>query len=216
MLQAQYLAPYAVQSRASLITGGQQQSYKVESTDCFRMAMNLDRHAWRDTVRVQDSVQKVQDTVTNKYGDLRNDLPEYNKKYPVWSVVLKVTGSNLFTFLTDRYILNYDFSRVGFNSWKHNIQTGWEWDTDRFGMNFIVHPYSGSAFFNAARSSGYDFWESVPFAFLGSLEWEYFGENTLPSYNDIINTPVNGIFLGEAIYRIGSDILDDQTTSIRQ
>lgn len=56
------------------------------------------------------------------------------------------------------------------------------------------------------------FYESVPFAFLGSLEWEYFGENTLPSYNDIINTPVNGIFLEEIFYQLGSNILDDQTT----
>jgi hypothetical protein len=154
----------------------------------------------------------LKDTVTNKYGDLRNDLPEFNKKYPLWSVALKATGANLFTFAVDRYFFNYDFSRVGFNSWKHNMQTGWEWDTDRFGMNFIIHPYSGSAFFNAARSSGYNFWESAPFAVLGSLEWEYFGENTLPSYNDVINTPVNGVFLGEVLYRVGSNILDDQTT----
>jgi len=83
-------------------------------------------------------------------------------------------------------------------------------------MNFIVHPYSGSAFFNAARSSGYDFWGSAPFAALGSLEWEYFGENTLPSYNDIINTTVDGVFLGEVTYRVGSNILDDQSTGIER
>jgi hypothetical protein len=81
-------------------------------------------------------------------------------------------------------------------------------------MNFIVHPYSGSTFFNAARSSGYNYWESAPFAALGSLEWEYFGENTLPAYNDVINTTVNGIFIGEVFYRIGSDILDDRTTGL--
>jgi hypothetical protein len=79
-------------------------------------------------------------------------------------------------------------------------------------MNYFFHPYSGGMYFNAARANGYSFFESVPFAFLGSLEWEYFGENTLPSYNDLINTPVNGIFLGEIFYRLGSDILDDQTT----
>lgn len=42
--------------------------------------------------------------------------------------------------------------------------------------------------------------------------WEYFGENTRPSYNDIINTPINGSFLGEILYRISSNILDDRTT----
>jgi hypothetical protein len=201
LLQAQYLAKPGKQSISSLIIGERQQLYKMDSRDYSYLDLNLARHS-------------LEDTVYNKYGDLRNDKPEFNTQYPWWTVVLKVTGANVFTFAVDRYLLNYDFSRVGFNSWKHNIQTGWEWDVDRFGMNFIVHPYSGSAFFNAARSSGYNFWESAPFAVLGSLEWEYFGENTLPAYNDVINTPVNGIFLGEVFYRIGSNILDDQTSGM--
>jgi hypothetical protein len=226
-LQAQFLSTLDKQPISSLIIGERQQVSKMDFTDYSRLDLALRRDPWQDpvrakdslktvqdTVRAQDSVKKVQDTVTNKYGDLRNDLPEFNKKYPLWTVVLKVTGSNLFTFAIDRYLFNYDFSRVGFNSWKHNMETGWEWDTDRFGMNFIVHPYSGASYFNAARSSGYNFWESAPFTVLGSLEWEYFGETTLPSYNDVINTSINGIFLGETIYRIGSDILDDQTTGL--
>lgn len=194
----------------------QQQLYKMDAREFSHLNLNPAQHPWQDTVRAQDSVKKVEDTVTNKYGNLKNDLPDFNKKYPLWTVFLKVTGANVSTFLIDRYIFDYDFSRIGFNTWKHNIKTGWEWDVDRFGMNFIVHPYSGAGYFNAARSSGYDFWESAPFAAFGSLEWEYFGENTLPSYNDLINTTVNGIFLGETIYRIGSDILNDQTTGLNR
>jgi hypothetical protein len=148
----------------------------------------------------------------NMYGDLRNDNPLYNPKASIGITALRVTMTNVTTLFIDRYILKYDYSRVGFNSWKHNIQTGWEWDRDRFGMNYFLHPFSGGMYFNAARSNGYSYFESVPFAFLGSLEWEYFGENTLPSYNDFINTPVNGAFLGEILYRIGSTILDDQAT----
>ena len=199
LLRAQYLVKLDTLYMSNLKIGTQQQLYKVDSRSYSYLGLNTAKHS-------------LEDTVHNKYGDLRNDKEEFNKQYPLWTVALKVTGANIFTFLVDRYFFNYDFSRVGFNSWNHNIQTGWEWDQDRFGMNFIVHPYSGSAFFNAARSSGYNFWESAPFAALGSLEWEYFGENTLPSYNDIINTTVNGIFIGEVFYRIGSDILDDQTT----
>lgn len=148
----------------------------------------------------------------NMYGDLLNDDPLYNKKSSIAMVALRVTLSNLSTFLIDRYIFNYDFSRVGFNSWKYNMQKGWEWDLDRFGMNYFFHPFSGGMYFNAARANGYSFFESVPFAFLGSLEWEYFGENTRPSYNDFINTPITGSFLGEIFYRIGSNFLDDQST----
>jgi hypothetical protein len=148
----------------------------------------------------------------NMYGDLRNDNPLYNPKSSITMVALRVTLANLATLLIDRYGFNYEFSRVGFNSWKSNIKKGWEWDLDRFGMNYFFHPFSGGMYFNAARANGYTFFESVPFAFLGSLEWEYFGENTQPSYNDFINTPINGTFLGEMFYRLGSNILDDQTT----
>ena len=201
LLQAQYLAKLDTLSTSNLKTSTQQQLYKVDSRSYSYLGLNTAKRS-------------LEDTVHNKYGDLRNDKVEFNKQYPLWTVALKVTGMNIATFAIDRYIFNYDFSRVGFNSWNHNIKTGWEWDQDRFGMNFIVHPYSGNAYFNAARSSGYNFWESAPFATLGSLEWEYFGENTLPSYNDIINTTVNGIFIGEVFYRIGSDILDDRTMGL--
>jgi hypothetical protein len=204
ILQAQYRENHETQTQSNLNVGEQQQIYKVDSRSYSTLGLNLARHSAGDTVTY------------NKYGDLRNDDTELNRTYPSLIAALKVTGANVFTFAIDRYLLNYDFSRVGFNSWSHNIQTGWEWDQDRFGMNFIVHPYSGSAFFNAARSSGYDFWGSAPFAALGSLEWEYFGENTLPSYNDIINTTIDGIFLGEVTYRVGSNILDDQTTGIER
>ena len=36
-------------------------------------------------------------------------------------------------------------------------------------------------------------------------------ENTRPSYNDLINTTVSGVFLGEVIYRLSSNVLDDRT-----
>ncbi|MFA6235022.1 MAG: DUF3943 domain-containing protein, partial [Bacteroidota bacterium] len=148
----------------------------------------------------------------NMYGDLRNDNPEYNPKSSVGMVALRVTLANVSTWAIDRFIFNYDFVRVTPETWKHNLQSPLEWDVDRFGMNYFFHPFSGGMFFNAARANGFNFYESIPFAFLGSLEWEYFGEITHPSYNDLINTPVNGVFYGEIFYRLGSNILDDQTS----
>jgi len=161
-----------------------------------------------DTIKTQttDSMKY------NMYGDLRNDDPLYIEKASIGMVVFRLTLANITTFLIDRYIFNYEFSRVGIKTIKNNLQKGWEWDVDRFAMNYFFHPYSGSMYFNAARANGYSFFESAPFAVLGSLEWEYFAENTQPAYNDIINTPINGIFLGEIFYRLGSNILDDQTT----
>src|ERR1035437_1938983 len=68
----------------------------------------------------------------NMYGDLLNENPLYNKKSSLGMVALRVTFANVSTLLIHRYIFNYDFSRVGFNSWSQNIKTGWEWDNDRF------------------------------------------------------------------------------------
>ncbi len=147
----------------------------------------------------------------NMYGDLLNDDPEYNPKYPWWKPALGVVETNIFSWAVNRYIFKYDWARISLTTWKNNIREGWEWDNDRFGINFIGHPHSGNTYFNSARSNGYNFWQSFPFAVGGSLMWEYFGENTRPSINDIINTPVSGAFLGEILYRISSNILDDRT-----
>jgi len=153
----------------------------------------------------------IDSTLQNKYGDLLDDDTAYNKKYPLWVPAVEVLGSVAFTWALDRYLLNADYARIGFNSWKTNIANGWEWDGDRFGVNFIGHPYSGTLSYNAGRANGYNYYQSFAFAFGGSLMWEYLGENTRPSYNDIINTPVNGAFLGEVLYRLSSNILDDRT-----
>jgi hypothetical protein len=145
------------------------------------------------------------------YGDLLNDDPAYNPKYPWYVPAFRVVLANGLTWTVDRYILKADFARIGPKTWKNNLKMGWEWDTDRFGVNFVGHPYSGNTYFNIARSNGYSYWQSLPFAVGGSLMWEYFGENTRPSYNDIINTPISGMFLGEVLYRLSSNILDDRT-----
>jgi hypothetical protein len=154
---------------------------------------------------------KIDSTIQNKYGDLLHDDSAYNKKYPIWVPLIEVLGVNAFVWSVDRYALKADFSRVNASTWNYNIKKGWEWDADRFGINFIGHPYSGTLSFNAGRANGYNYFQSFLFSTAGSLMWEYFGETTRPSYNDIINTPVNGAFLGEMLYRLSSNLLDDRT-----
>ncbi len=185
---------------SGLITGKSRLPYTTEfSLSSFSVPSHV-RSTPGDTARY------------NMYGDLLEDNPAYIQKSPWWLCAIRVAGNNVVTWAFDRYVFNADFARIGPSTWKHNLKTGWEWDTDRFGMNYFFHPYSGAGYFNAARANGYTFWESVPFAFGGSLMWEYFGENTLPSINDLINTTVTGAFLGEISYRLSSDFLDDRTT----
>jgi hypothetical protein len=143
---------------------------------------------------------------------LRQDDPKANPRAPLPGVALRVVAQNFLTWAVDRYILNYSYSRVGPDTWARNLQSGWEWDTDRLGMNFFFHPYTGGGYFQSARAHGYNFLASLPFSFFGSLVWEYFGERTRPSYNDIINTTLSGAFIGEVLYRLSSNLLDDRTT----
>ena len=95
---------------------------------------------------------------------------------------------------------------------KENLRTGFKWDNDGFLMNQFMHPYHGSQYFNAARSNGLSFWESCLYPYGGSLMWELFMENQAPSYNDLINTPVSGILIGEISYRISDLIIDESKT----
>ncbi|HUP13258.1 MAG TPA: DUF3943 domain-containing protein, partial [Niastella sp.] len=156
----------------------------------------------------------IPDTMTlpghNAYGDLLNDDPVYNKRYPVWVPALGILRTNVINWATSRYLFNFDWARISTETWKQNLRGPWVWDKDRFGINFIGHPHTGSMYFNEARSNGYNFYQSLPFTLAGSAMWELFGEKDPPSKNDIINTTLSGAFLGEVFYRISSNILDDR------
>lgn len=99
--------------------------------------------------------------------------------------------------------------KVGWTSWNESIENGFDWDPNNFSTNQFAHPYHGSLYFNAARSNGFDFWESAPFTFAGSFQWEYFGESRHPSVNDWVNTSVGGIALGEMTHRLASTVRDN-------
>lgn len=96
--------------------------------------------------------------------------------------------------------------------WWRNISEGWEYDGDGFQTNYFGHPYHGALFFNAARSNGFDFWESAGYALAGSALWEYFGEIYRPAFNDWILSGISGANLGEALYRLSALATDNTAT----
>jgi hypothetical protein len=142
-------------------------------------------------------------------------LPTFEVKKNGWLAATETVGLNLLIWTYDRYIrescTNPGF-RIGFNSWEENFKNGYEWDDKNFATNQFAHPYHGSLYFNAARSNGFDYWGSLPFAFAGSFMWEYVMENHHPSYNDWIATSIGGAALGESLHRLSAMIVDNTAT----
>ena len=90
----------------------------------------------------------------------------------------------------------------------HIVHGPWGVDQDSFAMNQFMHPYSGSVDYGFARSAGLNYWESLLYTNMGSFLWETGGETTHPSYNDQIATGIAGTFLGEALFRMASLVLE--------
>ncbi len=105
-----------------------------------------------------------------------------------------------------------NWANVTTETWWRNISYGWEYDGDAFLTNYFAHPYHGNLYFNVGRTNGYNFWESSAWAATGSLLWEYFGETFRPSINDWINTSMNGITLGEVLFRLSNMLTDNTAT----
>ena len=131
-------------------------------------------------------------------------LPATSKGPSFWQSAGGVVGINALTWFYNWHVQRWGWANVGTLSWWENLRVGFAWDDDAFGVNQLAHPYHGSLYFSAARSSGYDFWGSTPFVAAGSLSWELFTENVRPSTNDLINTTLGGIALGEVSYRMYS------------
>jgi len=121
-----------------------------------------------------------------------------------WQAASGLAAVNGLTWFYNWHVQRWAWANVGTRSWWENLQGGFTWDDDAFGANQIAHPYHGGLYFNSARASGYDFWGSTPFVAAGSLSWELFTENVRPSINDLINTTLGGIALGEVAYRMSS------------
>jgi hypothetical protein len=109
-----------------------------------------------------------------------------------------------------------EWAKISPASWAANLENPWQWDNNKFVNNQFSHPYHGSLYFNSARVNGYSFWESAPWAFGGSLMWELFGESWAPSPNDLWNTSLGGITLGETLYRLTTLTLDNRATGFER
>ncbi|MDH6535689.1 DUF3943 domain-containing protein [Parabacteroides sp. 52] len=129
-----------------------------------------------------------------------------------WLAGAETFTVNMVVWGFNRYISQVDFAKINGHTIKDNFQTGPIWDTDKFTTNLISHPYHGSLYFNAARSNGLSFWQSIPYTAGGSLMWEFFMEAEPPSINDMFATTFGGVELGEILFRLSDIFLDDRTS----
>ena len=127
---------------------------------------------------------------------------------------VEVMSINTLVWAFNRFVTKVDHGYVTLESWKRNLREGFEWDPNHFSTNQLQHPYHGAAYFTAARSRGFSYWESIPFLIFGSLTWEYFGEPHRPSINDFITTSLGGSALGEMTYRFSSFFRGGSTNSV--
>lgn len=96
--------------------------------------------------------------------------------------------------------------------WYQNIfKKGPEWDHDNAIFNYVLHPYAGAAYFMAARTCGFNFWQSMLYsACISTFGWEFGIEACMerPSYQDLFITPLVGSMIGEGFYRLKRQIVE--------
>jgi hypothetical protein len=130
---------------------------------------------------------------------------EANRSYAI--PALEIVG---FDFLLNRYDNAFEGPeyKVTLDSIRRNLRHGWVADNDPFEVNQFLHPYQGGMYHGFARSAGLDYWTAAGYTFLGSAMWEVAGETTPPSRNDQIASGIAGSFLGEALFRMASLLLE--------
>jgi hypothetical protein len=138
--------------------------------------------------------------------------PDCNPPKRFWAGFGELMAVQAVPWAYTKWITHGEWSNISFRTWGDNLKFAWQWDNNKFNNNQFAHPYHGSLYFNAGRANGYDFWHSAPWAFGGSLMWELFGEVWAPAPNDLANTTLGGITLGEMLWRLSSLTLKNEAT----
>lgn len=103
-----------------------------------------------------------------------------------------------------------------FKRWhNHVIKKGPEWDHDKFYFNYILHPYAGAVYYMAARSCGFNAWQSLLYCTcISTIGWEFGIEAFMerPSIQDIFITPLVGSLIGEGFYKVKRNIVENGYT----
>jgi hypothetical protein len=97
-----------------------------------------------------------------------------------------------------------------FRRWNEHVSAGPVMDKDNFFFNYVTHPYCGGVYYITARSCGFSRFGSFLYCTaMSTFFWEYgveaFAE--VPSYQDMVITPVIGSLVGEGFFCAKKEIL---------
>jgi len=123
----------------------------------------------------------------------------------------EVLAINLLATTLTEWKSDVNYSQVSPRSWWRNLETGGTYDDNMFRNNQINHPYNGATYYNASRTNGLNFWTSYAYAFGGAFFWEWCGENHPIAINDQVSTGIGGVAVGEALFRLSSEVLDNHS-----
>lgn len=131
---------------------------------------------------------------------------ETDKSY-LWPA-LEIVGFDLLLSNYNRQFSGTSDYDVSWSSIRRNLRGPWVVDNDPFRVNQFAHPYQGSLYHGAGRSTGLSYWEASALTFVGSAWWEITGEKTPPAKNDQIASGIAGSFLGEPLFRMARLVQD--------
>lgn len=111
--------------------------------------------------------------------------------------------------LWNRYTTGSAWAQVDYYRNFSRIKNGtveWEFDTDWYWTNFVLHPYQGQLSYSAFRVANFSQFESMLAATFGSFVWETMCENNTPSINDMVYTSIGAWPMGEMLHRLSFEV----------
>lgn len=189
-------------------------SYRSRPVVQLGLTYRYDQHVNDLVERSRKTLAKLDNPIDSVAPSIYAYQDPHRQGSHPWKAAGEVTMVNAFVHCFDRFVLNEDFAQNNIHNIRNNFKNAFVWDNDNFLTNLFAHPYHGNLYFNSARSSGLNFWQSYPYALGGSLMWEFFGETTPPAINDVMATSIGGSCIGEVTFRISDLIYDDRTRGI--
>ena len=181
---------------------------------------NFRKNFLRDSLDNKPEIDSIYvDTLTKEVKIVKDtsNFRFYEDSHHLWLALGQTAFVEYLPFFMAKYLRDWgsnpeeiNWTKVSWDTWRRNLRDGFEYDGDNFLTNYFSHPYHGNLYFNAGRTNGYNFWESSIFAFLGSGIWEMFAESFRPSFNDLVNTTINGINFGETLFKLSAMMTDNK------